>query len=187
MSLISEFSILFSDAPTQTHLIEHDIDVGEAKPIRQCFYRVSLDKQHYIKSKMKYMLEHNITKPSSSSWASPCLLVGKSDGTYRFCTDFSKLNNITKPDSFPLPCMQDCIDQIGSATYVSKFDLLKGYWQVHLTPRAQETSAFITSFGLYSYSVMSFGLRNAPDTFQRLMNQLTSGLEGCAVFGCCGL
>lgn len=81
-----------------------------------------------------------------------------------------------------MPRIEDCVDQVGSAKFVSKFDLLKGYWQVPLTTRAQEISSFITPFGLYSYSVMSFGLRNAPATFQRLINKVTVGLEGCAVY-----
>ncbi len=91
-------------------------------------------------------------------------------------------NKVTKPDSFPLPRIEDCVDRVGSAKFVSKFDLLKGYWQVPLTQRAQEISAFITSEGLYSYNVMSFGLRNALATFQRLMNRVVFGLEGVAVY-----
>ena len=78
--------------------------------------------------------------------------------------------------------MEDCVDQVGSAKFVSKFDLLKGYWQVPLSPRAREIAAFITPSGLYSYTVMPFGLRNAPATFQRLMNKVVSGLVGCAVY-----
>ena len=74
------------------------------------------------------------------------------------------------------------MDQVGSACYVSKFDLLKGYWQVPLSKRAREIASFITPSGLFSYTVMSFGLRNAPATFQRLMNMVVSGLDGCAVY-----
>ena len=81
-------------------------------------------------------------------------------------TDFvRKVNSVTKPDSFPLPRMEDCVDQVGAAKFVSKFDLLKGFWQVPLMSTASEISAFITTSGLYSYSVMSFGLHNAPATF----------------------
>ncbi|KAG1926323.1 thy-1 membrane glycoprotein [Pimephales promelas] len=170
------------DTPSRTHLIEHDIDVGDVKPVRQRFYRVSFEKRQKLEAEVNYMLENNIAKPSFSDWASPCLLVGKPDGTQRFCTDYRRVNTLTKPDSYPLPRMEDCVDQVGSANYVSKFDLLKGYWQVPLTARAQEISSFITPFGLYSYTVMSFGLRNAPATFQRLMNRVTAGLEGCAVY-----
>ena len=94
-------------------------------------------------------------------------MVKKSDGTFRFCTDYRKLNAVTKPDSFPLPRIEDCIDEVGAAKFVTKLDLLKGYWQVLLTERAREVSAFITPKGLFSYRAMSFGLRNAPATFQR--------------------
>ena len=181
-SLIRSFPSICGDAPSRTHLIEHDIDVGGASPIRQRFYRVSLDKRQVLDREVQYMLDHGIAAPSASSWASPCLLVGKPDGTHRFCTDYRKVNRVTKPDSFPLPRMEDCIDQVGSATFVSKFYLLKGYWQVPLSKRAQEISAFITPSGLYSYSVMSFGLRNAPAMFQRLMNRVVAPLEGCAVY-----
>ena len=86
------------------------------------------------------------------------------------------------PIPFPLPRMDDCVDCVGAAVYISKFHLLKGYWQVPLSKRAQETSAFITPSGLYSYCVMPFGLRNAPATFQRLMNKVVGVLDGCAVY-----
>lgn len=182
MCLVAEFPRLFGDVPSRTHLIYHDVDVGDAPPIRQRFYRLPLEKRKILESEVQYMLDNGIAQHSFSGWASPCLLVKKSDGTHRFCTDYRKLNKITKPDAFPLPRMEDCVDQVGASKFVSKLDLLKGYWQVPLTTRAQEVTAFITPSGLYSYSVMSFGLRNAPATFQRLMNRVTLGLKGCAVY-----
>lgn len=180
--LLRSFPELFGDAPSRTDWVEHDIDVGDAKPIKQRFYRVAPEKRELMEKEIKYMQDHNIAVPSFSDWASPCILVGKSDGTVRFCTDFRKVNALTKPDCFPLPRVEDCVDQVGSAKFVSKFDLLKGYWQVPLTKRAQEISSFVTPSGLHSYQVMSFGLRNAPATFQRLMNRVICGLEGCAVY-----
>lgn len=180
--LITEFQVLFSDTPSCTDMIQHDIDVGDSQPIRQRFYRVSPEKQKLLESEVKYLLENGLAERSSSSWASPCLLVTKPDGTFRFCTDYRKLNSVTKSDSFPLPRIEDCIDSVGSAEFVTKIDLLQGYYQVPLTSRAQEVCAFTTSSGLYSYKRMSFGLRNAPATFQRLMNLVISGLEGCAVY-----
>lgn len=110
--------------PTCTHLIEHDIDVGDSKHIKQKFYCVH---PKYLDLEVKCMLENKIAEPSCSSWASPCLLVPKSDNTPRFCSDFGKVINVTKPDCFPLPCVEDCIDQVGSAKFVRKFDLLKGF------------------------------------------------------------
>ncbi|KAL0189954.1 hypothetical protein M9458_017053, partial [Cirrhinus mrigala] len=84
-----------------------------------------------------------------------CLLVPKSDPSYRFCTDYRNVKSVTKPDSFPLPRVEDCVDRVGSARYVTKLDLLKGYWQVPLTPRASEISAFVTSDNFLQYSVMA--------------------------------
>lgn len=105
------------------------------------------------------MLENNIAEPCASSWSSPCLLVSKPDGTFRPCTDLRKVNNATKPNSLPLPCMEDYVNQVGCAKFVSKFDLLKGNWQVPLTPRARKMAASITPNGFYSYAVMLFGLQ----------------------------
>ena len=106
-------------------------------------------------------------------------MVPKPDESYHFCADFRKLNAVPKTDSYPIPWIDDCIDKIGSAKFVSKFDLLKGYWQVPLTERAKRVSAFVTQKGLYQYKVMPFGMKNAPVTFQRLVNQLIGDLEGC--------
>ena len=74
---------------------------------------------------------------------------------------------------------RDCIDRIGTAKYVSTFDMLKGYWQVPLTERAREISAFVTPSGLYQYKVTPFGMKNAPATFQRMVNKLIRDIDGC--------
>ena len=100
----------------------------------------------------------------------------------RFCTDIRRVNAVTKSDSYSLPWINDCIDSIGHAQYVTKFDLLKGYWQVPLTPCAREISAFVTPDGLYEYTVMPFGIKNAPATFKHMMNQVIAGLEGCQAY-----
>ena len=89
------------------------------------------------------MLNHDLIEASCSSWSSPVVLVKKEkgkQGEYRLCFDYQKLNQVTKTDSYPLPRVEECIDCIGNAKYISKFDLLKGYWQVGLTPRAQAVS-----------------------------------------------
>ncbi len=128
------------------------------------------------------MLQHGFATPRQSPWSSPCLLVPKSDSSYRFCTDYHRVNNLTKPDSFPLPRIEVCVDRVGSARYVTKLDLLKGYWQVPLTPRASDISAFVTPDNFIQYSVMAFGMRNAPATFQRLMGQVLSGVTNCEAY-----
>lgn len=99
-----------------------------------------------------------------------------------FCTDFQKVNAVTKPDSFPVPRMEDCLDRVGSAQYVTKLDLLKGYWQVPLTPTASEISAFVMPDHFLQYTVMPFRLHNVPATFQRLVWQVLCGASKCKAY-----
>ena len=89
------------------------------------------------------MLENDLIEPSSNSWSCPCLPVPKADGGYQMCTDYIKVNNVTKTDTFPIPRMDDCINQVGKAKYVTKFDLIKGFWQVLLAERAEGISTFV--------------------------------------------
>lgn len=156
-------------------------DVGDSLLIKLHEYRVNPDKRRHFKKEVEYMLEHGIAEPSSSSWSSPCLLVDKSDKSDQFCTDFQKVNNVTKPNSYPLARMEDCVDRVGSA-YVTKLDLLKGYWKIPLTDRAKEMLAFVTPDHFLQYTVMAFGMCNASATFQRLVNIVLSGLSGCKAY-----
>lgn len=139
-------------------------------------------KAEIIRQEVEYMLHHGIIEPSQSSWSSPCVLVKKPDGSIRFCTDYRKVNTFTHTDSHPIPRMDDCIDQIGKATYITKLDLLKGYWCVPLTERAKEISAFVTPNGLYKYRVMPFGMKNSQATFQRMMNYCMRDLPNVATY-----
>ena len=139
-------------------------------------------KLEQIRKEVDYMLKNKIIEPSSSIWSSPCVLVPKSGGTLRFYANFHKVNLLTKTNSFPLPRIEDCIDRTENSKYVTKMDLLKGYWQVPLTDGAKQTSAFVMPDGLYQYRVMPFGLKNAPAIFQRMINQLTGRIEGCEVY-----
>ena len=177
--VITQYREVFPDVPSKTNLIEHDVDVGDSAPIKQHPYRVSPMKKELLDKEVQYMLKNDIIEESQSNWSSPCILVPKHDGGFRFCTDFRKVNDKTKSDSFPIPRIADCIDQIGNAKFVSTFDMLKGYWQVPLTQRAREISAFVTPSGLYQYKVMPFGMKNAPATFQRMVNKLVRDIDGC--------
>lgn len=178
-NLVYSFENLFPDVPNRTTAACHDVDVSDAKPIKQHPYRVNPLKLEVMRKEIKCMLNNDIIEPSTSEWSSPCLLVPKPDKSFRFVTDFRKVNNVTKSDSYPIPRIDDCIDRIGNAKYVSKFDLLKGYWQVPLTQRAREVSAFATPDGLYQYKVMPFGMKNAPATFQRMINTIIRDLDYC--------
>ena len=150
-----EYEHFFPDIPSRTDKIYHDVDIIEgAKAVKQHPYRLHPERQQYLRKEVKYLLDNDLIEPSQSEWSSPCILMPKSDGTFRMCTDYRKVNSVTKTDTFPIPRINDCIDNIGHAKYVTKFDLLKG-----LTDRAKEISEFVTPDGLYQYKVMPFGMK----------------------------
>ena len=180
--IILSFPSIFKDSPGRTNLLYHDVEVGDNKPIKQYPYRINPTKAKIITDEVDYMLTNKLIKPSFSPWSSPVVLVPKPNNQFRLCLDYRKVNAITKTDSYPLPRVDDCVDRIGNAQFISKFDLLKGYWQVPLTERAKEISAFITHNGLYQCSVMPFGMKNAASTFQRLMNIVCSKVKNCVVY-----
>ena len=105
------------------------------------------------------------------------VLVRKKDGSVKFCIDYRSLNLVTKADQFPIPRIDDLLDQLGKAKYFSTLDLASGYWQVQMHPDSVEKTAFITHQGLFEFNVMPFGLRNSPSVFQRLMQRALAGLN----------
>lgn len=179
VSLLRDFIDIFNDVPCPSSVIAHDVIlVEDAVPVRQSPYRMSPSKKELLREEVRFLLNHGLVEQSESEWASPCILVPKSDNTMRMCTDYRRVNALTRADSFPLPRIDDIIDSVGKAPFVTKLDLLKGYYQVPLTDRAKRISAFITSDGLFQYKVMPFGMRNAAPTFQRLMGKIVAGLSG---------
>ena len=159
ITLLREFNSIFSDVPGRTSLATHDVDVdlSNKQP-----YRLNPTKLEQVRTEIKYMLEHDLIEPSNSSWSSPVVLQPKPDGTVRLCIDYRKVNAVSVSDSCPFPRIEDCIDKIGKAKFLTKIDLFKGYWQVPLTERAKEISAFVTPDGLIQCKVMQFGMKNAP-------------------------
>ena len=117
-----------------------------------------------------------IIRPSTSEWASPIVLVPKKDGTLRMCVDYRKLNAVSEADAYPMPHIDELIDRLGGAKYISTLDLMRGYWQVPVAPESQAKTAFTTPFRLYDFTVMPFGLQGAPATFQRLIDSLLRGV-----------
>ena len=118
------------------------------------------------------MLEKGWIRPSTSSFASPVLLVKKHDGSMRMCVDYRALNKLTVKDRYPLPHTDELTDRLSKAQYLTKLDLRAGYHQVRIHEDDILKTAFITRYGLYEYLVMPFGLCNAPSTFMRMMNDI---------------
>ena len=115
------------------------------------------------------MLESGVIEPSDSPWASPVCLVRKKDGTFRFCVDYRRVNAVSRRDAFPIPDIHDALDNLRGAKYFATVDLLSGYWQLGMTDRAKERSAFCTRRGLFHFTRMPFGLSGVPASFCRLM------------------
>ena len=173
-----EFADIFSDKPGKTHLCTHHIElVSGTKPIKCSPYRLNPEKVKYLKEEIAMLLKDKVIEETESSYASNVVLVPKPDKTLRLCTDYRKLNAITVPDPFPLPRIEDLIDRVGQAKYLTKIDMTRGYWQVPLDEESVPLSAFVTPFGHFAWRVMPFGLRNAPATFSRLVNKLLRGMD----------
>ena len=167
-----------------TGVVKHRIDTGESPPIYQSARRIPFALRGLVDDMVEDMLAQDIIQPSHSPWASPVVLVKKKDGSMRFCVDYRRLNSVTKRDVHPLPRIDDTLDVLSGARYFTTLDLASGYWQVAMDPNDREKTAFITHSGLFEFSVMPFGLCNAPATFQRLMETVLEGLarKQCFVY-----
>ena len=155
------------------HDIEHSIELKpNAYPVKQRDYRRGASENATLKELLDQMLREGQIRPSTSPWASPVLLVKKSDGSWRFCVDYRALNAATKKNSYPLPDITTCLDQLHGARFFSSLDLRSGYHQIRMEPKSVPYTAFTTRYGSYEFLVMPFGLCNAPATFQSTMNSL---------------
>ena len=157
--------------------IEHEINTGDATPVKQRMRRTPMNFVQEERAHLNKMLTAGVIQPSVSAWASPPVLVRKRDGGVRWCIDYRRLNEVTKKDVYPLPCMEECLDTLSGNVWFSKLDANSAYWQVRLKEEDREKTAFITKHGLYEFVRMGFGLCNAPATFSRVMNLVLRGLN----------
>ena len=123
------------------------------------------------------MQQNGVISCSYSAWSSPIVLVRKKDGEPRFCVDYRTFNNQTKKHSYPLPRIDDSLDQLSGCHYFSTLDLKSGYWLIPMKQEDKEKTAFTCHKGLFHFNVMPFGLCNAPATFQHLMPIVLNGIE----------
>jgi hypothetical protein len=125
-----------------------------------------------LKKQIDELLGKGYIKPNTSPWAAPMLFVEKKDGTKRMCIDYKSLNEVTIKNKYHLPRIEDLFDQLRGAGVFSKIDLRSGYHQLKIRPSDIPKTTFITKYGLYEYTVMSFGLTNVLAFFLYLMNSV---------------
>lgn len=191
-NLCLEFQDIFyleNDVLTFTNEIKHSIDTNNAKPIYTKSYRYPQIHKEEVRTQISNMLKQRIIRPSISPWSSPVWIVPKKlDASkkqkWRIVIDYRKLNELTIDDKYPLPNISDILDQLGKCEYFSTLDLASGFHQIEINPSDISKTAFSVENGHYEFVRMPFGLKNAPSTFQRVMDNILLGIqnERCLVY-----
>jgi hypothetical protein len=141
-------------------------------PISKRPYRMSVEELKELKKQLTELQEAEYIRSNSSPCGAPVLFVQKKDGSQRMCMDYRSLNDVTVKNKYPLPRIEDLFDQMRGARVFSKIDLRSSYHQMRIRPSDIPKTAFSTRYGLYEFTVMSFGLTNAPAYFMNLMNKV---------------
>lgn len=169
--------------PTEPkHQVKHYIQTTNGPPLFCKARRLDREKLEIAKKEFNFMLENNIIKPSKSQWASPIHLTTKKNGQWRVCGDYRRLNDRTIPDRYPIPRIEDVHHILENKKIFSKIDLHQAFYQIPIAPEDREKTAVITPFGLYEFNYMPFGLRNAPSSFQRFINEVLRDFDFCFAY-----
>lgn len=186
----AEYSDIFylpGDKLSYTNAVKHEIKTTPQNPIHVKSYRFPEIHKQEVAKQIDQMLNQNIIKPSMSPWSSPIWVVPKKldasgQRKWRVVIDYRKLNDITVGDSYPIPQISEILDQLGQSKYFSTLDLASGFHQILMNEGDAPKTAFSVPQGHYEFTRMPFGLKNAPATFQRLMNTALAGLQDIRCF-----
>ena len=181
-SVLTEFYNVFSDVPDITSCITHDIKLSSEEPIKLKPYPLPFTSEGLVRDEVSSMLELDVIEPSESPYCSPIVLVKKKDGSVRFCIDFRALNLLTVGDACPIPDHDLIMSKMADAIFFTKLDMTKGYWQIAISEESRKYTAFQASGELFQFKRMAFGLKNAPMTYNRMMNRLIGHREDAVFF-----
>lgn len=152
---MDEVKDIFSMEPGLTTRVEHSIKTGDSQPVFRPPYRIPPAWQKQIREEVQNMLQAGIIEPSESAWTSPLVPVKKKDGSLRLCVDYRSLNMVTQEDWYHMPRVDELLEKLGKATYISTLDLTKGYYQVPVSRADQDKTAFMTPMGKYQFRRMA--------------------------------
>lgn len=165
------FESLIGLPPDRADPFTIELEPG-TKPITKAPYRMALAEMAELKKQLDELMEKGFVRPSSSPWGAPVLFVKKKDGSFRLCIDYRGINRVTVKNKYPLPRIDELLDQLRGATCFSKIDLASGYHQIPIAEEDVRKTAFRSRYGHYEFVVMPFGLTNAPAAFMKMMNNV---------------
>eukprot|EP00171_Calliarthron_tuberculosum_P021901 IDg21901t1 len=181
--MLERFSDMWQGHLGEVTATQHRIDLlPGARPQYSQPYRAGPESRKVIESHINDMKSKGVIESAQSQWAAPIVLAPKADGTLRFCIDYRRLNALTVKDTYPLPRMDDCLDSLGTASHFTTLDCNSGYWKVKLAEGDRDKTAFTSHAGTFQFKRMSFGLCNAPETFQRALDILLAGYRWRSCF-----
>lgn len=180
LKVLNRYSNHFIDGIPTNRVTTGELKIELVDPhkiVQRCPYRLAPAEKQIVREKIEQLLEAGVIRESSSPFASPILLVKKKDNSDRLCVDYRELNSNTRPEHYPLPRIEEQIDQLSGAKYFSSLDMASGFHQIPIHPESVEKTAFVTPEAQYEYLTVPFGLKNAPSVYQRCITKALQHLK----------